>query len=101
MTDSILYLLAILVAANVVLIGVAVTRSAIAPAAAKREATLQPSEHDATDGQRREPARRGSGHAARGRRPRSDPRRDPRRARHGPRTDALTGLLLQAEWNRS
>ena len=84
MTDRILYLLAILVAANVLLIGVALTRSVIRGRRAKREATMPPAS------------------ASRPMTTVASPAADPSIAHVTPsRTDALTGLLAQAEWNRA
>ena len=100
MTDSILYLLAILVAANVVLIGVAVTRSAIRRRRAKREATLQPASTTRPMASAANPPAEGPvmPPAAADRGPILAATRDAHLA--PPRTDALTGLLVQAEWNR-
>ena len=100
MTDSILYLLVILVAANVLLIGVAVARAVIRGRRARRETTLQPasggrpmtstvSPSADTPAAPTAGADRGANLAA---------TRDANVA--PPRTDVLTGLLLQSEWNR-
>ena len=95
MTDSILYLLAILVAANVVLIGVAITRSAICRRRAKREATLQPASTARPMASATNPPTEGpvTPAAAADRGPILAATRDAHVA--PPRTDALTGLLLR------
>ena len=87
MNDSILYLLAILVAANVILIGVVIVRSLLRRRRARREAAT---------------ARPIGGATAAG----AGIDRGPvMAATHEsnlapPRTDPLTGLLLPPEWNR-
>jgi hypothetical protein len=100
MTDSILYLLVILITLNVLLIGVAVARAVIRRRRERREANLQatsggrpmtstvspPGDIPATPAAS---ADRGPSHAT---------THDAHVA--SPRTDVLTGLLLQAEWNR-
>ncbi len=91
MTDNILYLLAILVVANILLIAVAIGRSLMRRRRARHEAMLRPaiaarpmSGAPQPVGVDRGPilAATRDGHAAQ------------------PRTDPLTGLLLPGEWNR-
>jgi diguanylate cyclase (GGDEF)-like protein len=92
MTDSILFLLAILVAANILLIGLALARSVMRRRRARREATLHPATASRPVGGANPP---GDG-VERG--PTLATTRDTTAT--PPRTDPLTGLLLPAEWNR-
>ena len=90
MTDSILYLLALLVAANMLLIAYAIARSVIRGRRARREATMQPaSAARPVNGTTATTGDRGPFLAT---------TRDTNLA--PPRTDPLTGLLLPAEWSR-
>jgi diguanylate cyclase (GGDEF)-like protein len=90
MTDSTLYLLAILVAANIILIGVVIVRSLARRRRARHEAALTPSGTTRSVG--------GATGASVDRGPILAPTHDASLA--PPRTDPLTGLLLPAEWNR-
>ncbi len=102
MTDSILYLLVILIAANVLLMGVAIARSMTRRRRASHEATLPPaSTSRPMTSAANPPADSPVAPVA----PASGADDGPilaatRDATVAPRTDTLTGLLLQAEWNR-
>jgi diguanylate cyclase (GGDEF)-like protein len=92
MTDSTLYLLAILVVVNVLLIGLAIARSVIRGRRARREEAMRPASTTRPTGGTTAPA------ADVDRGPILATTRDANAV--PPRTDPLTGLLLPAEWNR-
>ena len=99
MTDSILYLLAILIVANVLLMGVAIARSMTRRRRANHGATVPPASTSRPMTSVANPPADSPVAAAPGADdgPILAATRD---ATVAPRTDTLTGLLLQAEWNR-
>jgi diguanylate cyclase (GGDEF)-like protein len=92
MTDNIVYLLALLVAANIILIGVALARAVVRGRRARREATVQQTSTT------RPVSGATASAAGTDRAPTLVTTRDA--TQPSPRTDPLTGLLLPAEWNR-